>query len=326
MELEEMRSKIEFLNLSKNYLDMLCLEQWGLEPTLLTMLAVHGTGDEAALLNHFEDTSFLTFHTVKMRGKGHLNSTKILQAGTPLGLICHLFARKAFLEGYVQQFLYTFRYFCSPKEFLQFLINTFNSTISLNCTSDLGKIHNRTLDLLQAWIEDCRQVDFTPNTTLLNTLEDFIRNKVIPVDSRGEQILAFLQSKPEKKRNSIINVGCHTSMSIDDNDSKSLHALSKKLSREDSLRKSFHWKPSRSGEAHNLLPNEKQYTIAALPRPFYASMVDAFSGSSLKSEEKNPLVQTEYGTLQIHQQLTLLQQVLKHILSCRKQKITYKTV
>ncbi|XP_039626588.1 kinase non-catalytic C-lobe domain-containing protein 1 [Polypterus senegalus] len=331
MELEEMRSKVEFLNLSKNYLDMLFLEQWGIEPSLLTTLAVHGTGDEAALLNHFKDTSFLTFHTVKMRGKGHLNSTKILQAGTPLGLMCHLFARKAFLEGYVQQFLYTFRYFCSPKEFLQFLINTFNSAISLNCTTDLETIHNRTLDLLQAWIEDCRQVDFTPNTTLLNTLEDFIRNKVIPVDSRGEQILAFLQSKPEKKRNSIINVGFHPSISIDDNDSKSLHALSKKLSREDSLRKSFHWKPSRSGETHNLLPNEKQYTIAALPRPFYASVVDAFSGSSLKSEEKNPLFQTEYGTLQIHQQLTLLQQEMfqkchpVHFLNSRALGVQEKT-
>lgn len=36
----------------------------------------------------------------------------------------------AFLEGYVQQFLYTFRYFCTPHDFLHFLLDRINSTLS----------------------------------------------------------------------------------------------------------------------------------------------------------------------------------------------------
>lgn len=36
----------------------------------------------------------------------------------------------AFLEGYVQQFLYTFRYFCSPHDFLHFLLDRISSTLS----------------------------------------------------------------------------------------------------------------------------------------------------------------------------------------------------
>lgn len=38
--------------------------------------------------------------------------------------------RNAFLEGYVQQFLYTFRYFCTQEEFLQFLLDRISRTLS----------------------------------------------------------------------------------------------------------------------------------------------------------------------------------------------------
>lgn len=36
----------------------------------------------------------------------------------------------AFQEGYVQQFLYTFRYFCSPHDFLHFLLERISSTLA----------------------------------------------------------------------------------------------------------------------------------------------------------------------------------------------------
>ena len=35
--------------------------------------------------------------------------------------------RNAPLEGYIQQFLYTYRYFCTPQELLQFLMGKFTS-------------------------------------------------------------------------------------------------------------------------------------------------------------------------------------------------------
>lgn len=37
--------------------------------------------------------------------------------------------RNAFVEGYIQHFLYTYRYFCTPEEFLQFLMEKFNSSV-----------------------------------------------------------------------------------------------------------------------------------------------------------------------------------------------------
>ncbi|KAF4791379.1 hypothetical protein TURU_130596 [Turdus rufiventris] len=88
--------------------------------------------------------------------------------------------RNAFLEGYVQQFLYTFRYFCTQEEFLQFLLDRISSTLSsasLDPSTSLTKICNRSFYILQAWIEDCYSVDFATNTDLLGTLKAFISSK-----------------------------------------------------------------------------------------------------------------------------------------------------
>lgn len=43
---------------------------------------------------------------------------------------CGSLPSDAFLEGYVQQFLYTFRYFCTPQDFLHFLLDRISSTLS----------------------------------------------------------------------------------------------------------------------------------------------------------------------------------------------------
>lgn len=50
--------------------------------------------------------------------------------GDPWGLTGTLCRSDAFLEGYVQQFLYTFRYFCSPHDFLHFLLERVSSTLA----------------------------------------------------------------------------------------------------------------------------------------------------------------------------------------------------
>lgn len=44
--------------------------------------------------------------------------------------LSHSILSDAFLEGYVQQFLYTFRYFCTPHDFLHFLLDRISSTLS----------------------------------------------------------------------------------------------------------------------------------------------------------------------------------------------------
>lgn len=43
--------------------------------------------------------------------------------------VCSDADRNAHAEGFVQQFFYTYRYFCTPEELLQFLMDKFNSTL-----------------------------------------------------------------------------------------------------------------------------------------------------------------------------------------------------
>ncbi|XP_041125245.1 kinase non-catalytic C-lobe domain-containing protein 1-like isoform X2 [Polyodon spathula] len=324
-QLEEMRSKVEFLELIKKYLEILCMEQWGLDISLLPSLANSGSGAATLKLNPSEDNSLLTFQSVKVSGKISQNKTRMVQAGTPLGLMCYLYARYAFLDGYIQQFLYTFRYFCTPKEFLQFLIDKLNSAVSSSqgYSSDCAKIYNRTLDLLQAWVEDCYQVDFVPDSNLLNTLKDFISAKVLPLDSRGEHLLALLHSAPKKKRS-------HSEPSEDD--TKSVHSLCRKISTEETSRKSFHLRMSKGGEAISPVQKEQYSIAAALPRPCYSSLIDELSSSCLRTEENYPLFQSEYSTQQIVHQLTLVQQEMfqechpVHFLNSRALGVKDKTL
>ena len=43
---------------------------------------------------------------------------------------------------------------------------------------DSAKVYHRSLDLLEAWLADCRLVDFSPDSSLHNTLENFLTSKV----------------------------------------------------------------------------------------------------------------------------------------------------
>lgn len=53
------------------------------------------------------------------------------------------------------------------------------TSASLDPSTSLTKICNRSFYILQAWIEDCYSVDFATNTDLLGTLKEFISSKVI---------------------------------------------------------------------------------------------------------------------------------------------------
>lgn len=45
-------------------------------------------------------------------------------------------------------------------------------------TGDYEKVFNRSLDILFFWIRDCKQVDFTPESKLVDTLEQFLYAEV----------------------------------------------------------------------------------------------------------------------------------------------------
>uniref|UniRef100_A0A8C9SMJ4 Kinase non-catalytic C-lobe domain containing 1 n=1 Tax=Scleropages formosus TaxID=113540 RepID=A0A8C9SMJ4_SCLFO len=334
VQLEEMKGKVEFLDSVKKYLEVLRLDQWGLDTSLLPSLAA--AGPAPLELVSCEDSS-----TLSLQPASGCRRSGSLQAGTPLGLMSYLYSRNAFLEGFIQQFLYIYRYFCSPHEFLHFLMDKFSSSAghsirSQESSGDQAKVCRRTLDVLQAWVEDCGQLDFPPKSTLKETLEKFLTSQVSPVDGRGDILLQMLENPPRKRLVHIIAGRSQSLGSIaEDGDTQLVHALCRTSSAEDSGKKSFQWRVSRALEAQVAPPKEKMYSIAAaLPRPCYASLVASASSPCLKSEERLPFFRSELSAQHCAQhcaqQLTLLQQEMfqgchpVHFLNSRAQGVRDK--
>ncbi|KAM6997164.1 kinase non-catalytic C-lobe domain-containing protein 1 [Tautogolabrus adspersus] len=308
---EELRSKVLFLDSVKKYLEVLSVDQWGLEVSLLPSLAVCGPSVD---VQSSEDPSVLSYGTSK--GK------RTLQAGSPEGLMAYLYARNAAMEGFIQQFLYTYRFFCTPEQLLHFIMDRFICAArqSPDMSGDSEKIFHRSLDLLQFWVTDCRGVDFTAKSGLVGTLENFLNTEVISVDSRGEAILAALHSPAWKTWSR-----CRGSLSSieEDDDSLCVHSSTEDLGRK--------WRFSRVVEPSSSLPKEKAFSIAsALPMPCYSSMLDDLSNVCLHGEERLPFSQSDYSAQYIAQQLTLLQQELfqgchpVHFLNSRAQGVRDK--
>ncbi|NXS31338.1 KNDC1 protein, partial [Pomatostomus ruficeps] len=224
--------------------------------------------------------------------------------------------RNAFLEGYVQQFLYTFRYFCTQEEFLQFLLDRISSTLSsasLDPSTSLTKICNRSFYILQAWIEDCYSVDFVTNTDLLGTLKEFISSKVIQSFSRSFKkkkikavmgyVLSLLQNAAQVQLNGVDK--CEEGS---EEGRKTLHSLCKKLS-EDVSRKNFYWKLSKGMGPITQYQREPLHTASAvLPKPCCSSFTEESSVSFARADEVGPFLLIECSAQQLCWQLTLLQQ------------------
>ncbi|XP_075072282.1 kinase non-catalytic C-lobe domain-containing protein 1 [Mixophyes fleayi] len=299
--LEEMKSKVQFLELAKKLLQVSYAEQWGLESRDLPTVANLASHDS---LNSSEDEAFLLVYNEK--GHTRDNTSTNLQAGTPLGLLVHLYSRNAVLDGYVQQLLYTFRYFCSQEDLLQFLVDRINNTLPREGTDPScmdAKIYHRSLLLLQTWIEDCWHIDFSINPDLLDKLEDLSNSQILPKDERGEHLVSLLQELSSNKY-TISSPG-----SDKKGDTKSLHSLCTKFSEDNVSRKSFNWKLSRGNGL--LIPHhrDKHYTVsAALPRPCYPGIVEDLSLYYIKGEESAAYAIHDLSVQQIASQLTLIQE------------------
>ncbi|KAJ1141502.1 hypothetical protein NDU88_007832 [Pleurodeles waltl] len=312
-QLEEMKSKVLFLEMVKKCLQVTYEEQWGLEISTLPTIANITTHREEEELSPSKDSSMPIFYNIKEWQSDNHNISRILQAGTPRGLMAYLYASNAVSEGYVQQFLYTFRYFCTQEEFLQFLIERIDCSISsesMDPSAMVTKIYNRSMYLLQTWIEDCCNVDFTANTNLVNNLEEYISCKIIPNDSYGEHLLSLLQDLTSHKYSSV-SPGSSLNGRRDEEETKSLYSFCFKVSEDNISRKSFSWKIPKGNGPLTLYQKDKQYTVpSALPRPCYTSDIDEFSGSYVKAEERVSYIFSDYSVHQISQQLTLLQEEL----------------
>ncbi|XP_066211428.1 kinase non-catalytic C-lobe domain-containing protein 1 isoform X2 [Saccopteryx leptura] len=312
-QLEEMKSKVQFLGLVKKYLQVLYAERWGLEPCALPVIVnIAAAPCDTLDFSPLDESSSLIFYNVSKHPRGgRQRKARVLQAGTPLGLMAYLYSSDAFLEGYVQQFLYTFRYFCTPQDFLHFLLDRISSTLCRahqDPTSTFTKIYKRSLCLLQAWVEDCYTVDFTRNASLLGRLEDFISSKILPLDGSAEHLLGLLEVGTDRRAE-----GAPRGTDLEDpketeEDARPLNALCKRLSEDGISRKSFPWRLTRGNGLALPHHRERQYTIAsALPKPCF---FEDFCGPYAKASEKGPYFLTEYSTQQLFTQLTLLQQDL----------------
>ncbi|MCI4376250.1 hypothetical protein PGIGA_G00186180, partial [Pangasianodon gigas] len=327
---DELRTKVEFLDSVRQYLQVLYVDQWGLPLSLLPSLA--SSGSSTVDLRSSEDPAILSLVCEQRRTRGCCP----LLAGSPKGLMAYLYARNALLEGYIQHFLYTYRYFCTPEEFLHFLMDKFNSSVVANkdFSTDSAKVYHRTLDLLECWIEDSRSVDFTSNSRLQPTLDNFLTSEVAPVDSRGESLLTMLQNSPKKRRGYGVSIRGESPISgWEDLDVQSVQSFCRKSSVDDAARKSFQWRVSRVVEPQVSQPKEKVYSIAsALPRPCYSSLLSQLTSVSVRNEERVAFSQTEYSPLHTAQQLTLLQQEIfqgchpVHFLNSRAQGVKEKAV
>ncbi|XP_008948458.1 PREDICTED: protein very KIND, partial [Merops nubicus] len=313
-QLQEMKSKVQFLELVKKYVQIMYAEQWGVESCVLPTV-IHNERTDTMDVAPRDELSLLLYYNTEKHQSNNQSGVRVLQAGTPLGLMAYLYSRNAFLEGYVQQFLYTFRYFCTQEEFLQFLLDRISSTLSsasLDPSTSLTKICNRSFYILQAWIEDCYSVDFATNTDLLCTLKEFISSKVAPLNGYGERLLSLLEDASARGRGS-----AHQGSSMDKcqegskEDRKTLHSICKKLS-EDVSRKGFNWKLSKGMGPIAQYQRERLYTsLSILPKPCYNSFTE-FPVSFAKSDEVGLYLLTEYSAQQLCCQLTLLQQEVFH--------------
>ncbi|KAJ6668922.1 hypothetical protein lerEdw1_007731 [Lerista edwardsae] len=339
-QLEEMKSKIQFLGLVEKYLQIILIEKWGVEPCNLPTVVNMARSE---LLDIDSLDCMLLFYNInkthyKSQYNDNQNQPRNLQAGTPLGLMAYLYSRNAFLEGYMQQFLFTFRYFCTQEELLQFLLDRIRITLpsiiiqvsiwkclsihqlsvllssNLESCSLLSKIYHRSFSILQTWIEDCYAVDFTINPDLMSTLKDFIISKVAPLNGYGKRLLSLLEGIASRKQSNVFQYCSLEEWKEEeewDGGTKSLRTLCTKISRDATL-KSLNVKFSKGNEAATPYRIVKQYSIAAsLPKPCYTHLQEEFSSFYTKIDGGLYFL-TEYSAQQLCCQLTLLEQEMFH--------------
>ncbi|XP_071508607.1 uncharacterized protein [Diadema antillarum] len=198
-DLAETTQKIEFLESAKRHLEMLFAEQWGLEFSLLYSLATISVGE---MLTRRPDNPLLTIHTMRV--------TTTLQAGETKGLFSYLYARQALLDGYLPHFFYTYHYFATCRELLNFLTSRFMVACSMRTLygeSDFSTaIIARTLDILHVWVEGFFDIDFRPDSGLLQDLVLFVTEKIVPMEPQSKFLVQLLERRQQEALNGLTSV------------------------------------------------------------------------------------------------------------------------
>ncbi|XP_069755668.1 kinase non-catalytic C-lobe domain-containing protein 1 isoform X2 [Narcine bancroftii] len=310
-ELQEIKMKVELLDQEKKCLEILQMELWGLASSRLLSLVSSPFQMKKLDVKSSDSTPSLSFHALG----GDQSHNEKLQAGTPMGLMAYLYSSNAVIGGYVQQFFYTYRYFTSPCEFLQFLKDRFKSVTEISrkekASPDDIKVYNRSLDLLQAWIEECYNVDLAQDAVILQKLETWISRKVIPCGSQGQYLMNLLQNLSDGKM--VLNLS-NSSFNFDnvrnEENNDSFNYFSITCSDEAISRKSLKWKIIKGIESSSPRQKKRCNNIASpLPRP-HSNFTTEQLGVSQKTEQEDLFTLADCSAQHIAQQLTLLQQEL----------------
>ncbi|XP_071827638.1 uncharacterized protein [Apostichopus japonicus] len=195
-QLEEMNSKMTFLDSVRCYLELAFAEQWGLDHSLLHSFAI---SQKPMHLQPHSDNPMLQMKTSR-------GGTSLLQAGDPQGLFAYLFAKRAVMEGYLYHFLYIFRYLSKRQKLFTFIMDKFQAAECLpNGLEDCRtQITRRTIDIFHVWLEGFFEVDFRQDPELLAEVISFISNKLVDVNQQGQGLLQLIDRK--EKQEDVVSV------------------------------------------------------------------------------------------------------------------------
>ncbi|XP_046565908.1 uncharacterized protein LOC124274588 [Haliotis rubra] len=252
--LSEMTKKIRFLELCKTHLQMLLTELYGLDRSYLYSLLVSPDNKPLVLQPYTENPS-LQFQPLREPRSGC--EVQVLHAGDPKGLLAYLFTSSALSDGYIHQFLYTFRYFLAPEQLFDFIRTRYIAACRSNQSDrNIVRVMHRAVDLLHFWLEGFYSIDFEKNNTLVQRLEAFVREHVNSADpDSGSSLRKLMQACQHAPSSELLG---ETIGEIEDNDKTTTCFVrletSKKRSRAEMLEE---WDSFRSGTKVKVTPKHR---------------------------------------------------------------------
>ncbi|XP_030841143.1 uncharacterized protein LOC584262 isoform X1 [Strongylocentrotus purpuratus] len=288
-ELAETNQKIEFLESAKRHLEILYAEQWGLDFSLLYSFAII-SGDEKLVRQ--AENPLLTMHTMR--------TITTLQAGEPKGLFSYLYARQALLDGYLPHFFYTYHYFATSQQLLDFITSRFMLACKqklLNGEDDVTmSIIARTIDILHVWVEGFFDVDFKPYPQFLQELLTFVSDQMVPVEYQSRFLLHLLERRQQDAVNGLTSVAARVQNSND-----SLPTISKPM-------QPLPWQ----------VPNSSQSEKTS---GFKASLMGCFIRKPSKQQESSAYTQAPHAPREGFHMSDYTSQTIAHILTLNQQAL-----
>ncbi|XP_046360617.2 kinase non-catalytic C-lobe domain-containing protein 1-like isoform X1 [Haliotis rufescens] len=308
--LSEMTKKIRFLELCKTHLQMLLTELYGLDPSYLYSLLVSPDNKPLVLQPYTENPS-LQFQPLREPHSGC--EVQVLQAGDPKGLMAYLFTSSALSDGYIHQFLYTFRYFLAPEQLFDFIRTRYIAACRSNQSDgNIVRVMHRAVDLLHFWLEGFYSIDFEKNNALVQRLEAFVREHVNSADpDSGSSLRKLMQACQLGPTSELLG---ETIGETEDNEKSTCFVhleTSKKRSRAEMLEE---WDSFRSGSKVKVTPKHRP-SLPDLSMDLEKfrnarSMTDITAAPTTFTRRADAFSMMDFSPSNLAEQLTLMEQDL----------------